>query len=203
MKIMNLTEDSHMYTSNVYLVLGTWNAIDDVNTLVDVGRDPIAFERMKEIATGVGKRQVDQVILTHCHYDHVALLPSVCKIFNPTVLAFSRSLKGVNRILKNGDTLKIGDRMFRVFHTPGHSHDSICLYCEKNGVLFTGDTPVAVLSAGRAYEDAFVTAFENICRQDIRAIYPGHGHPILDGCNKLIRVTLHNIRQNQRRNNAR
>ncbi|MDF1531817.1 MAG: hypothetical protein P1P72_05815 [ANME-2 cluster archaeon] len=40
MIIQNLTRDSKKYTSNVYLIRGTNNAIQDVNTLIDVGRDP-------------------------------------------------------------------------------------------------------------------------------------------------------------------
>ena len=39
MKIVNLTQGSAVYTSNAYLLTGTWNAIPDVNTLVDTGRD--------------------------------------------------------------------------------------------------------------------------------------------------------------------
>ena len=55
MKILNLTEKSNVYTSNVYFVLGTWNALPDVNTLVDVGRDPAVIEAIKNASTGVGK----------------------------------------------------------------------------------------------------------------------------------------------------
>jgi len=39
MKITNLTADSKLYTSNVFLVLGEWNTIDDITTLIDVGYD--------------------------------------------------------------------------------------------------------------------------------------------------------------------
>ncbi|MEA1943993.1 MAG: MBL fold metallo-hydrolase, partial [Euryarchaeota archaeon] len=69
MKVLNLTSDSKMYTSNVYLITGTWNAIDDLNTLVDVGRDPSVIEKINNASTGVGKKRVEQVVLTHSHYD--------------------------------------------------------------------------------------------------------------------------------------
>ncbi|MBW2031379.1 MAG: hypothetical protein JRJ31_20155 [Deltaproteobacteria bacterium] len=46
MRIVNLTSDSNTYTSNVYLLLGDWRAMDDVNTLVDVGRDQGVTEKM-------------------------------------------------------------------------------------------------------------------------------------------------------------
>ena len=194
MKIINLTKSSSMYTSNVYLILGTWKAIGDVNTLVDVGRDPSIVEKIMEISTGVGKRRVDQVVLTHGHYDHAGVLPLIRKTFSPTVCAFSRSLEGVDRVLKDGDMLRLGDREFRVFHTPGHSSDSICLFCGADGILFTGDTPVAIRSTGGAYEALFVKALEGLAREDIRAVYPGHGEPVLNGCNRLLRTTLRSVK---------
>jgi len=39
-KLVNLTKDSNIYTSNVHFLLGDWKAIDDVNALIDVGRTP-------------------------------------------------------------------------------------------------------------------------------------------------------------------
>ena len=45
MKVFNLTENSEVYTSNVYLVTGDFNALSDVNTLIDVGRDEKITEK--------------------------------------------------------------------------------------------------------------------------------------------------------------
>lgn len=195
MKIINLTEKSKLYTSNVYLVLGTWNALDDVNTLVDVGRDPSIIEKINYASTGVGKRKVDQVILTHNHYDHVSLLPQIREVFKPKVYAFSASLKGVDLHLKDGQILRLGDRMFEVIHTPGHSSDSICLYCEENGVLFAGDTPLIINSANGSYDKSFVQVLEKICSRDIKAIYPGHGPSLLDKCNERLHDSLENVKK--------
>ena len=73
MKVTNLTEGSKIYTSNVYLILGDFNGIDDVNTIIDSGRDSSIFNKITMINTGLGKKQVDQIIITHCHFDHNAL----------------------------------------------------------------------------------------------------------------------------------
>ncbi len=194
LKIYNLTENSRVYTSNVYFITGTWNALDDINTLVDVGRDLSILEMIFDIPTGVGKKQVEKVVLTHNHYDHTSMLKNVKAVFSPRVYAWSRSLDGVDRVLKDGEMIKLGDRHFEVMHTPGHSSDSICLFCEEDGALFSGDTPVIVRSTGSTYEEDFIKAIERLCRRDVKSIYFGHGEPMLEGCSAALRRSLDNIR---------
>jgi len=195
MKITNLTDlKSMIYSSNVYLIQGDWNAIPDVNTLIDVGNDAAVIERVRATPTGVGKRPVEQVILTHGHFDHAALLPAIREAFQPVVYAHSAFVKA-DRILEDGQTLRCGDRMFEVIYTPGHSNDSICLYCQEDGVLFVGDTPVIVRSTDGSYEQDFIQALERLCRKDVKAIYFGHGAPLFDDCNARLRSSLRNVRE--------
>jgi len=199
MKIINLINRSGVYTCNVYLVLGTWNRMQDVNTLVDVGRDPQIIEEIRTAATGVGKKRVAQVVLTHSHYDHAANLHLIRDAFHPVVRAFSTSLEGVDVVLKGGESLQMGDRMFEVIHTPGHSHDSICLYCEQDRILFAGDTTLNVQSAGGTYEEGYIHALETLGRRDIEIIYAGHGQPLSQNCNRLLRNALKNVRASMRK----
>lgn len=194
MKIFNLTDkNGSIYTSNVYFIRGDMNALNDVNTIVDVGRDPSIIKKIWTSSTGVGKKTVAKVILTHNHYDHASLLPEIRKEFNPEVYAFSKLDNLVDILVKDGDALKIGDRMFEVIHIPGHSADSICLYCEEEKILFAGDTPVAIYEKGRNYEDSFVQAFIKLGDRDIQDIYLGHGDPITGYGNKIIRHSLLNL----------
>jgi glyoxylase-like metal-dependent hydrolase (beta-lactamase superfamily II) len=53
----------------------------------------------------------------------------------------------LTRILDEGDVVDLGDRRFTVLHLPGHSPDSIGLFDEKSGVLFSGDA---------IYDDALI-----------------------------------------------
>jgi glyoxylase-like metal-dependent hydrolase (beta-lactamase superfamily II) len=193
MKVINLTERGKLYTANVFFVHGSWNALDDVNTLVDVGRDPAVIKRINEAPSGVGKKKVDQVILTHSHYDHASLLPLIRELFSPVVYAFSPYLKGVDHLLKDGENLKIGDKIFEVIFTPVHSSDSLCLYCEEEGVIFTGDTPMAINSCDGIYDESFVVMLRKICARDIQKIYPGHGNPVTRGVKEMICASLRNI----------
>lgn len=194
MKVLNLTKESNIYTSNVYFVLGTWNAIEDMNTLIDVGRDPQVIESIKQTHTGLGKPKVNQVILTHTHYDHASMLPQIKQRFRPTVFAYSRFLDGVDKCVKDMDTAKIGDEICEIIYSPGHSHDSICVYCETNGILFAGDTPIVIHTKDGTYENGFIGALEKIAKKNIDIIYPGHGIPIDKNCNALIQQTLSNVR---------
>lgn len=193
MIIQNLTSDSKIYTSNVYLIRGTKNAIQDLNTLIDVGRDRDIINKIYNASTGVGKKRVDQIVLTHSHYDHASLLPLINKTFNPIVYAHSSFLKGVDRLLKNGDILTIGDKLFEVILTPGHSNDSISLYCRDERVLFTGDTQFIIYTNKGSYSKEFVESMKRINRCNIKTIYPGHGKPIETNCNEKIKMSLKNV----------
>ena len=195
MKIRNLNPSSAIYTSNVYLVTGTWNAIPDVNTLIDVGRDRLIIDQINQAATGVGKKKVEQVVLTHSHYDHASLLPKIREIFHPEVYAYSKSLPGVDHLLRDGEELKIGDRIFEVIYMPGHSNDSICLYCKAERVLFVGDVPIFIIAPGGTYAPLFVTGLERLARKDIAKIYFGHGSSVEENGTQVIRNSLQNVYQ--------
>lgn len=194
MRILPLTGGGSTYTSNVYLLLGDWSALGDVNTLIDTGRDPAVLEALTAAPTGVGKRAVEQVILTHSHYDHVELLEAVRAAYGPQVCAYGCSAGAVDRELADGDVLKAGDGELEVIHSPGHSQDSICLYSVRERVLFAGDSPLIQHSPGNSYGQDFVTALEKICRRDVRTIYSGHGAPLSSDCNARLKRSLEMVR---------
>jgi glyoxylase-like metal-dependent hydrolase (beta-lactamase superfamily II) len=195
MQIMNLTDPRGMvYSSNVYLIHGDWNAIEDVNCLVDVGNDASVIGQIRKMPAGIGKKAIEQVILTHSHFDHVALLPKIREIFNPVVYAYS-AFAGADVVLQDGQKLHCGDRELEVIYTPGHSDDSICLYCEADGALFVGDTPVIIWSAEGSYDERFVRALARLCERDVRAIYFGHGNPVTEDAQTVLLESLKNVRQ--------
>jgi glyoxylase-like metal-dependent hydrolase (beta-lactamase superfamily II) len=190
MRILTLESRGEVYTSQVYLVLGDFSRIEDVNTLVDVGQDPAVFASIQRAPTGVGKIPVEQVVLTHGHSDHCAILPWIQKAFHPTVFAFSPHIDGAGMVLCDGDTIRMGDQDFEVIHTPGHSSDSVCFYDKTEGVLFAGDTPLIITSATGTHEAEFLAALEKLCARDIRRVYFGHGAPLTGCCNERLRESL-------------
>ena len=187
MRIVTLENSNQVYTSQVYLVLGSSSRLEDLNTLVDVGQDPAILASIERAPTGVGKWPVEQVVLTHCHSDHSALLPRIREAFHPKVFAYSPNIEGVDCLLRDGDTIKMGDENFEVIHTPGHSSDSLCFYNETEGVLFAGDSPLLIGSPEETHEAGFMAALKKLCARDIRRIYFGHGPVLTERCNQRLR----------------
>jgi glyoxylase-like metal-dependent hydrolase (beta-lactamase superfamily II) len=195
MKVDLIQGKNAVYTCNVYLVRGEWNRIEDVNTLIDVGNDPSILDVLEAMSTGVGKRKVEQVVLTHSHSDHTAILPLVLEKFHPVVYAFSPYLDGVERLVKGGERLKLGDRYFEVIHMPGHSEDSISLYNKEEAVMLSGDASMIIRSLGGTYDPAFAGIMEDLCRRHIQTIYSGHGQPMTGDIRPILTESLRNIRK--------
>ena len=193
MKITLLGNSGRIYSCNAYFISGDWNTLDDINTMIDVGKDAAVFESLESAPAGVGQNRVSQILVTHFHYDHVELLAEFKKRYNPKVMGYCPTREGVDRHLRGGEILRCGDREFEVIHMPGHSSDSLCYYCERDGALFSGDVPLAINSPGGSYEAEYVRCLEDLCRRDVQAVYPGHGAPMLSGCAERLKRTLTNV----------
>ena len=89
----------------------------------------------------------------------------------------------VDRELADGDEIDALDGM-RVVHTPGHTPGSICFYCPKRRLLFTGDAVANNFGLGPPmgwYTEDMPQARESIRKLaalDFEAIFFGHGLPI-------------------------
>lgn len=183
MRIINLFFKSTVYTSNVYLVLGTYNTLDDVNTLVDVGNDTNVISRIQKAPTGVGKKRIEKVVLTHSHFDHASMLLPICKEFNPVVYAFSRSIENIDHTLADGEKIRMGDRLFEVLHCPAHSSDSICLFNKEDGLMFSGDIGLNNVCYNDQQDSEMRELLIKLSAIGIHMIYPGHGNPFsLEAC---------------------
>lgn len=194
MKVIRMRSRVAVYSCNVYLVRGEWNAIDDVNTLVDVGPDDFIVSELAGHSTGLGKVPVEQIVLTHNHSDHSGGVPGVKSAFGSAVLAKNFE-KGVDRALHDGEWIRMGDRAFQVIEISEHSSDSICLYCPEERVLFSGDTPLSIMQAGETHSEAYVEFLQRLLSFKLERIYVGHGAPICDGIQKLLRDSWDNVRQ--------
>ena len=173
------------------------NSIDDVNTLIDAGRDPNLSQIIRNFPTGVGKKPVEQVILTHSHYDHAEMITQIRKEFNPLVYAYP-SYQKADRYLTGGEFIKIADRICEIIYAPGHSNDSICIYSKQDGILFTGDLPLNVRDTNGTYQYDYIQVLETLVTKKINVIYPGHDAPIIVDAENMLRNSLDNARKTLR-----
>ncbi len=100
-----------------------------------------------------------QLLNTHCHLDHVFGNKMISETYHLTlqmhekekpVLAFAPTsglmynmpfdnYVGDFILLKEGDTVLLGQDELKVIEVPGHSPGSICFYCAKQNFLIGGD----------------------------------------------------------------
>jgi len=186
------------YSCVSYWVLGENNTAGDRNTLVDTGgADPanLAFF-LREMAAqpkGIGKRAVEQVILTHTHFDHTGGLAGLDAQFQPDTYAWLPA-GDRHRPVRDGLELTVGDQPATLLHTPGHSEDSICIFLPATGTLFSGDTLYRISDHLGAYPKVYAHSLERLAGLAVRTIYPGHGQPVRDGAGAYIEACLGHVR---------
>ena len=81
------------------------------------------------------------------------------------------------RTLSDGDAVDLGDRAFAVLHLPGHSPDSIGLFDERSGVLFSGDAVYdgPLLDGGGDSDiDDYVSTMERLRALPVTVVHGGH-----------------------------
>ncbi len=84
------------------------------------------------------------IILTHLHHDHTGGAETIrdafsCPVYMHEADAFVyRGI--VDHMLTDGEILRLETETLQILHTPGHTRGSICIFCEKSRICFTGDT---------------------------------------------------------------
>ncbi|MBN1969040.1 MAG: MBL fold metallo-hydrolase [Candidatus Delongbacteria bacterium] len=177
------------YSSNSYLIRGDYNQLSDVNTLIDTGGDSTVLFELRKIYTGVGKRPIEQILLTHCHFDHTGGIKILYDNFKPEVFAYSPQDPKYKK-LEDNTVIKAGDSFCRVVHSPFHSSDSVCFFFEKERIIFTGDLQLFHNTNSIDYDENYLRFLQYLISFDLKIIYPGHGAPIKDSINKRLIETL-------------
>lgn len=128
MEVTTVTADAETFTCNAYLALG------ETPTLVDAGAMPGVEDVVRDYTD-----DLDRVVLTHQHGDHVAELDAVIEAFDPDVYAYAAHDHRTHE-LADGDTVTVGSKDFEVVYTPGHADDHVAFVSETT--LFSGDVVV-------------------------------------------------------------
>ena len=121
------------------------------------------------------------IINTHGHSDHTAGNAELHSTFGARIVAHKISRINADVKVDDGDIIRVGNIPVKVIHTPGHTHDSICLLVD-NQKLLTGDT-LFVGECGRTdlpggnSKNMYASLFHKILKlNDHVEVYPGHDY---------------------------
>ena len=149
--------------------------------------------------------KVKYIYLTHCHADHIGAVMEIKNKKGGKILIHRNDAEGLNNETINlspyidmgvieleadsriddGDLIHVGNLEFKVIHTPGHTKGGTSLYCEKEGLLFSGDT---LFRGTWGRTDLPTSSIDDIMNSIIKKllilpddtiVYPGHGKSTL------------------------
>jgi len=128
-----------------------WLLTDDsgVTAVVDPG-DAKAVEKALDSAN----LKLYYILNTHHHWDHTGGNAALKRRYGCTIIgpaADAHRIPGMDRGVREGDTVSVGNARARVIETPGHTTGHICLWFEKDDALFCGDTLFS-MGTGRLFE---------------------------------------------------
>lgn len=129
--------------------------------IVDCGAWNRQEEQLLEGSIKAHGLKLKYALQTHGHFDHTFGLPFIHRTYGlkpifhvneaetyramPAMAAeFGLNIGGgmppIERLLNDGDELKLGESIIRLIHTPGHTPGSSSFYCPDEGLLLCGDT---------------------------------------------------------------
>lgn len=108
--------------------------------------------------------RLDMILLTHHHADHTAGTDEVRARFNCPVVgaaADMHRLPKLDRAVKEGDTVVLGNASAQVIDTPGHTRGQINFFFADGAILLSGDTLFS-LGCGRLIEGTAQEMFDSL-----------------------------------------
>ncbi|MGQ9722608.1 MAG: MBL fold metallo-hydrolase [Candidatus Jordarchaeum sp.] len=96
-----------------------------------------------------------------------------------------------DKTVREGDKLQLGDYLFEVLHTPGHSPGHISLVDQEEKICYAGDVigeVVAWYSPSSGGAIGYLSSLEKIERFELEKIYPAHGEIITDKKKAINRI---------------
>jgi len=124
--------------------------------------------------------KIKYIVNTHQHFDHTLGNEAMTESTKAPIIQHEHSELKHDIAVKDGDFIQFGNSKLKVFHTPGHSKDSICLV--GDGKIFSGDT-LFVGNCGRidlpggSAKDLYHSLFDVLYSLDDNLVlYSGHNY---------------------------
>lgn len=189
--LLDWAQVSFGFVSAYVLVRGNTAAI------VDSGTGGISDLAASLGTFGLNFDDVEHVLLTHAHGDHVGGLPEILESA-PAATAYAGALD-VPNILAARELTAIGDGDdvfgLQIFDTPGHTPGSISMLDPGIGLLIAGDalntnsTGDAITAANPSFTPDMSSAdasVRKLAELDVQALVVGHGNPVQSGAGTLL-----------------
>jgi glyoxylase-like metal-dependent hydrolase (beta-lactamase superfamily II) len=201
-----VSNNIYVFTSDLYAQVNAGAIITrDGAILVDSLPFPIEAHEMANFINWVCRPGVRYVVLTHYHADHTYgayLFPQAdvvahvrCRtllatIGTPALEEVKVEVPDLEEVVlrlpditfDDGDIgLRLGGRMIRLIHVPGHTQDSVMVYVEDDRVLFAADTVMPVPSIVDGEVDTLRASLRKVTDLPIENMVQGHGEVILRG----------------------
>ena len=195
---MKLTDNLYLYSEKGALDCNTYVIKGEPGIIVDAGSLTYLPSLAQDMhADGIAPEDIGIIVNTHLHGDHcgankgfrdlsgarISLHPVQKQNYEVTVVDTAR-LFGLPAVhveedeLFKDSTLNAGDMEFEFIHSPGHSLDSICFYCEKEKVLICGDVifqgNIGRVDLPGGDAEQLVESIERLSHLDIEYVLPGH-----------------------------
>ncbi|MBU1864378.1 MAG: hydroxyacylglutathione hydrolase [Candidatus Omnitrophica bacterium] len=153
------------------------------------------------------------IMNTHHHFDHIAGNQQLKKATGCEIVGPDVHISGIDRVVKDGDIIRLGQKEMHVIATPGHTQTSVCYYLpgeteECDGIVWTGDT-LFVGGCGRLFGNMPHVLWESLQKlvalpNDTR-LYCGHDYTVenfsfalsIEPNNKMIKERLKTVKKLQ------